>query len=264
MCHDISYSATSIELITDYLPDLIYDHQTVFDFSTAIHVLAQAFRKYPIIINGEDGNPHLKYFEWGIIADFMNSPERIKQYRSSMVNARSEKLLNDRRSVWYKLKNKRCLIPITGFFEHREIIGWKNKVPYHINLANKKFFFLLGVYNYSPVPEFETGEIKGTFSILTLPSNEIMSQIHNHGPNKNRMPVLHQPQDAVKWIHPDMDEATIKFMINYQIPSDQIEYCPVFSIRTTKPRPDGKGKADPFNWEGLPQLGYDDSRKQLF
>ena len=262
MCHDISYSATSIELVTDYLPHLVFDKQISFDFSHSIHVLAQAFRMYPVILE-QDGKPHLKYFEWGLIADYMNTSEKIKEYRSSMVNARSEKIMDDKRSVWYRIRNQRCLIPVTGFFEHREIRGWKNKVPYHINLCNNKFFFLLGLYNYSPVPEPETGEVRGTFSIITRTANEKMAMIHNHGANKNRMPVLYQPQDAIRWIKNSLSEIEIREILNYQAPSEELEVCPVFTIRTTKERPDGKLKTEVFNWDGLPKLGNDNSQTML-
>lgn len=262
MCHDISYSATSIELATDYLPDLIYDNQISFDFDNAIHVLAQAFKKYPVIVT-QDCFPHVKYFEWGLIAPYMNTPEKVKESRASMVNARSEKLLDDNRSIWFRLKNNRCLIPVTGFFEHREIKGWKNKVPYHIKLKNYPFFFLLGIYNYSPNPDVETGEVVGTFSILTRAANELMCKIHNHGANKNRMPVLLDPKRATKWISDDLTETEMRELLDFKIDDSAIDVCPVFTIRTTKPRPDGRGKIDPYLWENLPKLGTDDMQMTL-
>ncbi len=79
MCYDISFS-TTIETITDYLPDIEIDPQIGFDFNSAIHVLAQSYRKYPVIIQ-EDGKYKLKEFEWGVIADYMNTPEKIKTGR---------------------------------------------------------------------------------------------------------------------------------------------------------------------------------------
>jgi len=262
MCHDISFSATSIELITDYLPDLVYDKQNNFDFSTSSHVLAQAFRNYPVILT-ENGVPHLKYFEWGVIADYMNTPDKVKEYRTSMVNIRSEKLLDDKRSVWYRLRKQRCLIPMTGFFEHREVKGWSKKVPYHIKLQNRSMFFLLGLYNYSPIPDTETGEIKGTWGIITRPSNTIMSSIHNHGPNKHRMPVMLQPENALEWINEGLTEEDMRRILSFEIPDSELDVYPVWTIRTTKERPDGQSKIDPFSWENLPPLGNDDPQLLL-
>ena len=135
MCYDISFSST-IELITDYLPDIVIDTQISIDFDTTLHVQAQAYRKYPIIIF-EDGKYKLKTFEWGVIADYMDTPEKIKKSRNWMCNAQSEKILDDKKSYWRRIRKNRCLIPVTGIYEHREIIGWKNKVPYFIKIKNR-------------------------------------------------------------------------------------------------------------------------------
>lgn len=192
----------------------------------------------------------------------MNTPEKVKEYRIQMANARSEKLF-DPKSAWYKLRRQRCLIAVDGFFEHREIKGWKNKVPYFIKLAHRSHLFFIGLYNYSPLPDVETGELKGTFTIITRPANELMRQIHNHGPNKHRMPVLMQPEEAVKWLQEDLTDAQMKEMINYEIPSQELEAWPVFTVRTTKPRPDGKQTLAPFSWPNLPSLGNDEPLNSL-
>lgn len=263
MCHDISFSATGIEMITDYLPDLVYQHQPGFDFSSSLHVLAQSYREYPVFIY-QDGKPHLKYFEWGVLASYMNTPDKIKQYRARMVNARSQKLLYDTNSVWHRLRNQRCLIPITGFFEHRKIYGWTHTVPYHIKLKNRSVFFLLGIYNYAPVPDPYTGEVKGTFTIVTRKANQLMSMIHNHGPNKHSMPVMHQPEKAVAWINPTNTDDDLKKLLEYCIPDAELDVYPVWTIRTTKDRPDGGSKVDPYKWENLPALGNDYGNLQLF
>ena len=91
MCYDISFSS-NIQLISDYLPDLVVNAQLPIDFDMTIHVMAQAYRKYPVIIF-EDGDYKLRPFEWGVIADYMNTPEKIKQSRQYMCNAQSEKII---------------------------------------------------------------------------------------------------------------------------------------------------------------------------
>ena len=119
--------STTIEMVTDYIPDLIVDPQIGINYDRNEHALAQAFRKYPVIIY-EDGQYKMKPFEWGIIADYMNTPEKIKKTRNSMCNARSEKVIGDKKSIWNRLRKKRCLVPMTGVFEHREVKGFKNKI----------------------------------------------------------------------------------------------------------------------------------------
>lgn len=260
MCHDLSFSADSVEFITDIFPNIFIDAQLDFDFTTTDHILSMSHRKALVVIS-QNNTPQLKQFEWGLIADYMNTPEKVKQYRIQMANARSEKIF-DKQSAWYRLKQNRCLIAVTGFYEHREIKGWKNKVPYYIKLANRTNFFLLGFYNYSPIPDVETGESKGTFTIITREANSLMQQIHNHGNNKHRMPVLLQPEEAKKWINEDLTEDEIKQMIAYEIPSEELEAYPVFTLRTPKQRPDEKSKSEPFTWENLPPLGTDEAATQ--
>jgi putative SOS response-associated peptidase YedK len=261
MCHDLSFSANTVEFITDLLPDVIFTGQRSIDFSTTEHVLSMSHRKCLVVYN-EDGQLKCSEFEWGLIAPFMYTPELVKQYRIQMANARVEKIF-DKRSVWYKLREKnRCLVAVAGIMEHREIKGWKNKVPYYINLACSTHILLPGFYNYSPNPDPETGEVKGTFSVITQPANDIMKKIHNHGPNKHRMPLFMQPVQALKWVTNDLTDEQIKEFTSHEIPSEELEVRPVFTVRTTKSRPDGKSKTESYEWPNLPPLGTDEVVKQ--
>ncbi|MCC7402012.1 MAG: SOS response-associated peptidase family protein [Chitinophagaceae bacterium] len=251
MCYDISFK-TSIKTVRDHFPGIRTDAQLQIDFNTA-HVQAQSFSKYPVIIF-EEGAFKLRLFEWGVIADYMNTPEKIKQSRQWMCNARSEKMVADKKSYWHRIRNNRCLIPVTGFYEHREIKGWRNKVPYFIQLKGREIFFIPGLYHYSPLPDPETGELTGTFTLLTRPANSLMRQIHNGGANANRMPLLLTREQEQKWILPDLTEAQMNEIVNFEMPSENLEYRTVFTIRSAKPRPDNKEKNEPYEWAGLPPL----------
>lgn len=260
MCYDISFSS-NIQLITDYLPDLVLDGQLPIDFDFTMHVMAQAYRKYPVIIF-EDDTYKLKPFEWGVIADYMDTPEKVKKGRQYMCNAQSEKIINDKKSFWRRIRSKRCLIPVTGIFEHREIKGWKNKVPYYIHLKDRPMFCIPGLYHYSPFPDVETGEIKGTFTLITRSANNIMKQIHNGGPNVFRMPMFLPKELELQWLKPELTDEHIQQILDFEMPSEQLDHWPVFTIRSTKPRPDDLDKTAPFTWPNLPPLGIDESTEQ--
>jgi len=262
MCYDISFS-TTIEEITDYLPDMIVDPQISINFNTNPHVIAQAFQKYPIIVF-EDATYKLKLFEWGVIPEYMNTPEKIKKGRNSMCNARSEKIIEDKKSYWHRIRKKRCLIPVTGIFEHREIKTWKNKVPYYVHMKNRKVFCIAGLYHYPNRADVETGEITGTFTLITRNANPVMKQIHNGGDNAFRMPLFLPRELEQKWLLPDLSDNEIQEILNYELPSESLDYAPVFTIRTTKERPDGRGKLDPYEWANLPPLGQDNPELSLF
>lgn len=108
---------SNIRLIADYM-NIPYNES--LQFEPTYHKVAQSFSPWPVLIK-ENESYKIHLFEWGLIADYMNSPEKIKEYRNSMANARSEKLLDDKRSVWHRLRHQRCVVFSTGFFEHRDI-----------------------------------------------------------------------------------------------------------------------------------------------
>lgn len=251
MCYDVSFS-TRYESITDYLPDLIIEPSLALDFEMKAHVQAQAFNPYPVITL-DDGQYVLKLFEWGVIADYMNTPEKVVQYRRWMCNARSDKVL-DKKAFWYRIRKNRCLMPVTAIYEHREIKGWKNKVPYLVKMKKEKLFFIPSLYSYAPLVNKETGEMPGTFALVTRPANSLMARIHNADPSDPRMPLFVPADLAKRWLDPGLTDEQLAEILNFEMPSEMLEYYPVWTIRGKKPRPDEKPKTEPWVWEGLPEL----------
>jgi putative SOS response-associated peptidase YedK len=256
MCLDIAFYS-ALQLIDDYFPDLVYDGEIDFDLDMGAHFLALGHNRYPVITN-EGGHYHRKHFEWGIIAEYMDTPEKIKAMRKSMVNARSEKLIDDRHSFWHRIRRTRCLIPVTGIYEHREIKDWKNKIPYHIVLKDRGMFCLPGLFHYNTkMPsDPETGEVRGMFTLITRAGNETMCQIHNSGSNAHRMPLFLPRELESQWLDPHLSDEDMTKILAYEMPSDQIVYHPVFSIRGRSPRPDGLPKNQPYLYPGLPPLAF--------
>ncbi|HTI92660.1 MAG TPA: SOS response-associated peptidase family protein [Puia sp.] len=262
MCLDISFY-NMLPLLKQEFPDIVDDSGKDLDPATGMHFMALGHSRYPIIIF-ENGNYHRKDFEWGIIAEYMDTPEKIKAMRRSMVNARSEKILDDKRSFWHRIRRTRCLIPVTGIYEHREIKGWKNKIPYHIELKDRPMFCIPGLYHYNTKTpsDPETGEMRGMFTLITRAANPVMRQIHNSGDNAFRMPLFLPKEMELEWLRPGLSDEEIGRILSYELPADQLIYEPVFSIRGRSPRPDGKPKYAPFSYEGLPPLGNDEGQIQ--
>ncbi|MFX8477668.1 SOS response-associated peptidase family protein, partial [Acinetobacter baumannii] len=75
--------------------------------------------------------------EWGVIPFYVKEESAFIRQRASMLNARSERILDDKTSYWNKIRNRRCLIPVSGIYEHRAIKGWKKKVPYFISIKDE-------------------------------------------------------------------------------------------------------------------------------
>jgi putative SOS response-associated peptidase YedK len=250
MCYDISFNA-SIELVTDYLPDVVVDPQIDIEYETTVHVEAQANKPYPILVRYED-KIHLTLFSWGINARGADMP--------SVWNAQSERILKDKHSYWYKIRHNRCLIPLTGIFEHREIKGWKKKVPYHVWLGDRKLFCVPGLYDE---PNSHSNGLY-TFTLITRQANSLMRLIHNAGNDAFRMPLFLTKELETLWLKEDLTEAEMQAIFDYEIPPEQLQYDTVYTIRTNKERPDGKGKLEHYTWENLPPLGRDTNVLELF
>ena len=62
MCYDISFTA-DMETLAKYEPSLKIDPN--IDFGNREHVMAQAYSKYPVILQ-EDHQYQVKMFEWDV------------------------------------------------------------------------------------------------------------------------------------------------------------------------------------------------------
>jgi putative SOS response-associated peptidase YedK len=227
MCYDMSFFS-NLQTIADYMQ---ISGPLQEQFTPTWHQVAQSYTGWPVVMN-EDGY-RIRIFEWGLIAPYMNTPEKVKQYRSSMANARSEKILGDPQSVWHRLRRQRCLVFSTGFFEHHDA-GLKKKIPFFIRSNNPSLLCFAGIYNYAPLPEPATGELPGTFAIITRPANTLLHSIHNSGTHPHRMPLMLDRERAYAWLKPNLSDPEMQDILNYAYPPEMLEAWPVNSIRTRK------------------------------
>jgi len=258
MCYDISFTV-NIPQLSDYFPDLVFDDQLEIDFE-GTHIMGHAYGAHPIIYHSrEDQRLHCRAMEWGCIPYYVKEEKAFVKQRATMLNARSERILEDNKSYWYKIRSRRCLIPLNGFYEHREIKGWKKKVPYFIRLKGQSMFFLPGLYSVVEFPDMETGEVikRWTFTLITRATinNWVMKGIHNGGDNKHRMPLLLPFDMAKEWLDEELTPERYKELLDFEMPAEELDYHPVFTIRSPKLRPDDQPKNAPWEWEKLPALG---------
>jgi len=243
--------------LSDYFPDLLFDDQLDFEFDIIDHIQGvSVFAPHPVIyINRNDFKPHCRMMEWGCI-EFYARAEPDWKKRNGMLNIRAERILDDPKSYWHKIRNRRCLIPVTGIFEHREIVGWKKKVPYLVKPKEQDIFFLPGLYSVAELPDKETGEIskRWTYGLITRAANPLMKEIHNGGDNSGRMPLFLPLEMAKAFLAEELTAQDYREILNFEMPGENLDHHTVSTIRTPKPRVDGKAKHEAFLWEGLPQL----------
>ena len=71
---------------------------------------------------------------------------------------------------------------------------------------------------------------------------------------KWRMP-LFLPNDLAKeWVSEELSLERLQQLLDFEMPAADLDCWPVFTIRSSKERPDGKQKNEPYVWENLPAL----------
>ncbi|MDD4971321.1 MAG: SOS response-associated peptidase [Paludibacter sp.] len=166
------------------------------------HNLVSGFSHPALPIITQDG---LYLSNWGLIPSWVKDQESANDLRSKTLNAVGETVF-EKPSFRKSIASQRCLFPVSGFYEWREVNGVK--YPYYIQLAEKDYFSLGSIYDNWI--NRQTGEMLNTFSIITTPANPLMEKIHNL---KKRMPLILTQEDEMKWLDPDLKTEQIKDLI---------------------------------------------------
>jgi len=121
--------------------------------------------------------------KWGLVPHWIKTKEEAMNIRKFNINARQESIFQ-KASFRGAMTNKRCLIPVTGFYEYKHLED-KTTELYEMTIFLRKVFCLAGIYD--EWTDKITGKIYRSFSIITTEANKLMSEIHN---TKLRMPVI--------------------------------------------------------------------------
>lgn len=206
MCYTINAKATIEQLNKRYnaineTPEAHKQYYKLSGFNSNATRINE-FPKLPVLTSSNKGI--FEYMQWGLIP-FWTAQDKAKTYVINNLNAKAETIF-EKKSFSPSLKNKRCIIPVTGFFESRECN--KENYPYFIYLKNEEIFSLAGIYDNWK--DKETGVIIKSFSIITTEANPLMAKIHN---KKNRMPVILTKENEQQWILPELNENEIKELL---------------------------------------------------
>jgi putative SOS response-associated peptidase YedK len=185
--------------------------------------------------NHKTGERSLDLIKWGLIPYWCQDPKGGRR----PINAKAESIstLPTFRDAYVQ---RRCIVPVDGFFEWRAIRGARAKQPYAIAMKDGSPFGLAGLWENWKNPS--TGEWERTFAIITVPSNELVAQIHN------RMPAILEPRSYDRWLSTEPDPHDL--LITY--PSEPMTMWPI-STRVNKPENDDRSildrAAEPANWQ---------------
>ena len=194
----------NVQLINDDLRE-IYDTP---------HYHNNGFEHLNSLIIPLQKSTHLIPATWGIVPSNKKINEIKEYYKQQLkygcgLNARSEKLFN----YWLYKKSaltKRCIIPVSGFFEPHE--SNKQKYPIYIKRKDDAIICLAGIYTVV--------ESVVTYTILTKNASPLFSKIHN---KKLRQPIILNRQTETNWLNSSLTEAELIEVLSIPYNDNEIE-----------------------------------------
>ena len=180
-------------------------------YTTGNRISAFTLPQLPVICSDNPGV--IRVFTWGLIPYWVKDIKGASEIRTKTFNAKSETLA-EKPSFRNSLKRKRCLVPVTGFYEWQTLE--KLKVPYYISLRSQPLVVLAGLYDQWT--SRDSGEVLNTFTIITTRANPMMEEIHNL---KKRMPVILSPEHEQLWL--DLKTEPIQAGIFEPFPEEKMQ-----------------------------------------
>jgi len=137
-----------------------------------------------------------------------------------IMNTRKEGVAGNR--LWgTALRERRCVVPATHFYEWQRRDDSPRNVPWMIKRKAHDHMYFAGLWNMrqSPGTDAETFEV----SIFTEPGNSLMTEIHNHGGNFGRQPVFIDEERIPDWLDPALKDPEKALMLLRPIEDGEYE-----------------------------------------
>lgn len=168
----------------------------------AQHEMPRATNMHPtdwvLMITGNRDGYLGGYAKWGLVGRFLD-----KEPRSPLLSLGSEGLAA--KPFYGKiLKQNRCLIPATAFYEWQSRTAGKQEL--RIRHAKDKVLMFAGIYDHHPLAGT-------TCAILTTATDETMSLLHD------RMPLILGRDESAFWLDAHEEFPVAEFEAMTQLPS---------------------------------------------
>jgi len=146
----------------------------------------------PVITSS--GRQGLSWFYWGRPPQYA----RNKNLGEKIINLPIE-TLKEKPVLKKALLRHRCIIPADGFYGWKKV-GKKVSIPHRIAVTDQKLFSFAGLWEEF---EDENNSTVHTFTIITMPANEMI------GPITERMPVIFDKPGEDRWLDPKTSESEL-------------------------------------------------------
>ena len=210
MCHHTSVQITAKDLVKIFKAPFPKEE----NYKVLYH--ANGFAHPDMAVLSHEQERSLNIYSWGLIPLWVKDWDEASKVRNQTLNARSEDVFK-KPSYRAAISSRRCVIPVTGFFEWKQV--GKEKIPYYIHPKEHLVFYLAGIFSHWTDPSTR-GELT-TFSILTCAANEMMSDIHN---TAKRMPLMLDRKVIDDWIYPDLSAVSVKELMNPYDDTNMVAY----------------------------------------
>jgi len=179
----------------------------------------------PVVVRRQGRNA-MVLMEWGLAAGSAAGGAAVRP-----INARAETLA-ERPAFRDLLRDGRCLVPATGFFEWRHEGG--RKIPFHIRLKGRPVFAFAGLCTPGSAAPPAAPE---SFTIITTRPNTVVAPLHE------RMPAILQREDEDRWLEEGITGGLQEMLAPY--PPEEMEAYAV-SSRVNDPKNDDEGLTRPL------------------
>lgn len=158
----------------------------------------------PVIREAADGSRRLTMMRWGLV------PSWAKEPGDGLINARSE-TAHEKPSFRHALRQRRCIIPSSGFIEWAKADG--KKLPFYVRMADGAPMPFAGLWEAWRSPD---GQMLETCTILTTMANAKVAPIHD------RMPVILHPDEFGLWLDRQVHDPEKLAPLFAPYPSDRL------------------------------------------
>ncbi len=174
-------------IIDDPLARLLVDIAGGGDFSLETELNVAPTQQVPVFLTDKEGGWQVKPMRWWLVPYW--SPEPSNKY--TMFNAKSETLTKSR-AFKEPFERRRCIMPVSGYYEWRKENGVK--VPYYIEPVEAPGFAFASLWDRWRRDDQEIYSC----TIITTAAPAGMDEIHH------RMPVHLTNEQARQWVQREL------------------------------------------------------------
>lgn len=187
------------------------------------------------VIEDDEGR-RLEASHWGLVPSWSDGPS----HSSRTINARCETVA-EKPSYRAAYRRRRCLIPVSGFYEWTQPPGTKRKQPIYISAKDGSSLVFAGLWDLWRAPD---GSTLRSCSIVTTTPNATIAPFHD------RMPVILDRSDWWTWTDPTTSDVA---NLMGPAPDDLLQLWPV-STAVNSARGSGPGLIEPIEPEDPRQV----------